>query len=144
MIEKQNLQDKTICVPPESTYDLMKIAHLAIAKSGTVTLELALHKVPTVVTYAATKLDIFIARDILGISLPHYSLASILCKEKVYPELIGPYFTFENLEKESENLLQEKQILTCKALCEKLALILGKQKASEIAAIHVAKALNVS
>jgi lipid-A-disaccharide synthase len=143
MIEKKNLQEKTICIPTEQTYDLMKTAHLAIAKSGTVTLELALHKVPTVVTYAATKLDIFIARDILGISLPYYSLASILCKEKVYPELIGPNFTLENLEKEAENLLQEKELNRCRALCEKPALILGKQKASQETAIHVAKALNL-
>jgi lipid-A-disaccharide synthase len=40
-------------IPPDRTYDLMKVAYGAIAKSGTVILELALHAVPTVVTYGA-------------------------------------------------------------------------------------------
>lgn len=145
MIEKEGLHNsgKITCIPPDRTYDFMKMATLAIAKSGTVTLELALHQVPTVVTYAATKLDIFIAKDLLKISLPYYSLASLLCKEQVFPELIGPHFTLENLEKETLHLLQEPAMLRCKALCSKLVDILGKQKASVGAALHVGKALGL-
>lgn len=145
MIEKSGLDqsEKITFISPERTYDLMKIATLAIAKSGTVTLELALHEVPTVVTYAATKLDVFIAKDLLKISLPYYSLASLLCKEQVYPELIGPNFTLENLEKETENLLQEKALHRCKELCAMLPSILGSQKASIGAAIHVGNALGL-
>lgn len=142
-IEGLNRQERVLCIPPDNSYELMKASYLAIAKSGTVTLELALHAVPTVVTYAATKLDIFIAKDILGISLPYYSLASILCKEQVYPELIGPYFTLENLEKEAKGLLEHRARERCESLCHNLTEILGKKKASQEAAFAVGKALGL-
>src|SRR5207253_841194 len=44
----------------QDNYDLMAGCHLAIATSGTVALELALHKVPTVVTFAIKAIDCFI------------------------------------------------------------------------------------
>ena len=38
-------------VPKKFTYELMTDCHTALAKSGTVTLELALHNIPSVVVY---------------------------------------------------------------------------------------------
>ena len=77
----------------EPTYDLMGASAFAIAKSGTVTLELALHGVPTVVTYAISPLDLFIAKDILKVILPHYCIVNIVAGKTVFPELIGPQFS---------------------------------------------------
>jgi lipid-A-disaccharide synthase len=128
-------------IPSTQSYDLMKMASLAIAKSGTVTLELALHKTPTVVTYAITKLDVFIATKILGICLPFYALPNIICQEEVFPELFGPFFTLENLEQKALNLLQDKQQSKCKSMCEKIQDILGHNKASEKAAATVMQIL---
>jgi lipid-A-disaccharide synthase len=58
---------KAVCIPSESTYDLMSHAHLALATSGTVTLELALHNVPTVVTYFIKPLDLFVAQKFFAL-----------------------------------------------------------------------------
>src|SRR5579863_8513840 len=52
--------DALSIIPGGYTYELMQRAHCAIAKSGTVTLELALHRVPTVVTYGISALDLII------------------------------------------------------------------------------------
>ncbi|MEX0962138.1 MAG: lipid-A-disaccharide synthase [Simkaniaceae bacterium] len=79
-------------------YSLMENARFAIATSGTINLELALYQVPTVVTFAIKPLDLFIARRILKIDLPFYSLPNILLSKELFPELFGPNFTKKNLE----------------------------------------------
>ena len=73
----------------------MKNSHLALATSGTVALELALHGTPTVVNVAIRPLDLFLAQKIFRIHLPFYSLPNIICSKQVFPELFGPNFTEE-------------------------------------------------
>jgi len=118
----------------EQSYNLMASTSLALAKSGTITLELALHKVPTVVLYAISSIDLFIAKDILKIQLPFYCIVNIIAKKEIYKELIGPYATVENLLESAKELLytdkQQQQI----RLCEELIKDLGSTHASETAA----------
>lgn len=122
-------------VPTEKTYDLMASSFLAIAKSGTVTLELALFKVPTVVIYGIKPLDLFIAKDILRIRLPFYCIVNIIIEKEVFKELIGPYATADNLIQEAKKLfLEDTYRKSKKALCEEVAVSLGKTNASEKAA----------
>lgn len=75
-------------IPPSHTYDLMRHAKLAIAKSGTVTLELAWHQVPTVVLYALSPFDRFLAKWWFKLDLPHYCMVNILAGTTLYPEWI--------------------------------------------------------
>lgn len=94
-IEKYALQ---VCMVPKShTYELMKQCEVAIAKSGTVTLELALHCCPTVVVYELTLLNRLLATYLFRIHLPHYCIVNILANKRVFPELIAEGFTGENL-----------------------------------------------
>jgi lipid-A-disaccharide synthase len=67
-------------------YHLMETAHAALAKSGTITLELALRGCPSVVMYQLTPLNYWLARYIFRISLPFYALPNILLNETVFPE----------------------------------------------------------
>ena len=55
------LNEDLYIVPPAYHYDLMKTCKTALAKSGTVTLELALHGVPTVVHYELSLLNYLVA-----------------------------------------------------------------------------------
>ncbi|MBM3197888.1 MAG: lipid-A-disaccharide synthase [Chlamydiae bacterium] len=122
-------------VPVEETYALMQHSFMSIAKSGTVTLELALHKVPTVVTYPISPLDLWIARDLLRIRLPFYCIVNIAAGKEVFKELIGPNATRENLLQEALRLFsfssyrEEK-----KELCQELIHQLGSSSASQKAA----------
>lgn len=75
-------------IPKAYSYDLMRDCHSAIAKSGTVTLELALHECPTVVTYKLSKLNKWVAQYVLKVNLPHYCIVNILKQACVFPELI--------------------------------------------------------
>lgn len=117
-------------VPSEDTYRLMKTATCALAKSGTVTLELALHEVPTVVTYGIAPLDLFIAQRILRISLPFYCIVNIIAQKEVFPELIGPALTEEALSEQLNQLLSPFGLQKKKESLQEIAHILGKKKAS--------------
>jgi len=86
-----------IIVGPKDNYELMRASHLAIATSGTVTLELALHQTPTIVGYAIKPLDRFIAQKIFHINLPFYCIVNIIASKQIFPELFGPHLTEENL-----------------------------------------------
>jgi len=87
----ENLPQNIIKVPFNARYELMKKAHLAIAKSGTVTLELALHAVPTVVTYELSKLNRFMARHVMKLDkMAHFSIVNILAKKELFIEKIRP------------------------------------------------------
>lgn len=78
-------------VPFESRYDLMRQSKIALAKSGTVTLELALFGVPTAVTYELTFINRFIGKHILGLDkMPHYCIANIAAQKEIFPEFIRP------------------------------------------------------
>ena len=124
-------------IPGDYTYELMRIAHCAVAKSGTVTLELALHRTPTLVTYAITPLDLFIARDLLRIRLPYYCLANIIANKSVFPELIGPHFTEENLSAQLKQMMDPSHYEQCKRNCDIVRAALGQQNASIEAANYL-------
>jgi lipid-A-disaccharide synthase len=104
---------------------------LAIAKSGTITLELALQEIPTIVTYAISPLDIFLAKYLFKISLPFYALPNLIANKMVFPELIGPALTDEKLLQEVKNLLINQDVYNrCQAQCRSLRALLGKENAN--------------
>lgn len=90
----------------QDSIDLGTRCRMAIAKSGTCNLELALLGTPTVVVYAITKLDVFIAKSIFKINLPFLSLPNLILNKEVMPELYGPNFTLEKLLFHAERVLQ--------------------------------------
>ncbi|MBS0653605.1 MAG: lipid-A-disaccharide synthase [Verrucomicrobia bacterium] len=137
IVLRQGWKDNVQFVPQDRTYELMRAAHAAIAKSGTVTLELALHEVPTVVTYAISPLDLYIARDVLKIRLPFYCLVNIIANSEVFPELFGPNFTEENLYQKISSLIGGTERKICQASCLALKEQLGDRDASTEAAKYV-------
>lgn len=118
-----SLNKDIFLVPGEFTYDLMKTSRTAIATSGTVTLELALHEVPTVVVYDLTKLNGFLAKYIFRFNLPFYCIVNILCKNSVFPELLYKDFTVENVYRAAKELhlpgtLRDECVRECRRLPE--------------------------
>ncbi len=87
-----------IVVPFNARYELMKKSHLALAKSGTVTLELALHQVPTVVTYELSLLNWIMAKFVMKVhKMPYFSIVNILCGKEVFFERIKPPVTSNDI-----------------------------------------------
>ena len=143
MLKEKGWSEITL-IPAEHSYELMKQAHLAIAKSGTVTLELALHRTPTVVVYAVSKLDKIIAYDILRIRLAFYCLVNIIAQKEVFPELIGPHFTQESGRKKAEELLTEACRSKIQSDCDTIAMQLGDKKTSEEAALEILEMISMA
>ncbi|MCB1107413.1 MAG: lipid-A-disaccharide synthase [Chlamydiia bacterium] len=127
--------ENALIIKAEHRYELMRASHFAFATSGTVTLELALHHIPTVVTFAITPLDLFLAQVIFRINLPHYALPNIIYQQELFPELFGPHFTEETLYKKgTEFMMSEYKRSNCIEGCRHLKNHLGKQDASQKAA----------
>lgn len=115
----------------------MKKRHpfLAVAKSGTITLELALAEIPTVVTYAISPLDVLLAKYIFKVSLPFYALPNLIAGKMIFPELIGPDLIDERLLQEVKNLILNQDVWDrCKAECRLLRASLGAENANTKAA----------
>ena len=73
---------------PHQTYSLMSQTNLALATSGTITLELALFQIPTVMMYVMSAFNFFIAKNLIKLILPNYCLANIIAGKTVFPEFI--------------------------------------------------------
>lgn len=122
-------------IPSQFRYELMRDCTTAIAKSGTVTLELALHERPTVITYQLTRLNAFIAQYILGVNLPHYCIVNILGQKQIYPELIScQVSSHEILEHLNRIHFQVETRSSIIAACQQVRALLGDQNTHQLAA----------
>lgn len=70
----------------DHVYDLMQIADLAIAASGTATLETSLMRLPTIIIYKVAPLTYFLGR--LLVRIPYVGLPNIIAQRQVVPELL--------------------------------------------------------
>lgn len=91
------LKQPVIIVEPEDRFALMQNATCALAKSGTVILELALTHVPSVVAYQMPLINYWIAKYILRLKLAYYSLPNILLQREIFPENYHTHLSAENL-----------------------------------------------
>lgn len=129
LIEK--LAPEARLVPHQYRYELMKKAKAALATCGTVTLELALHKTPTIVTYKLGTLNYLIAK-ILGIKLPYYNLANIIANEEIFPEFVHKSLNHNEIRNSLEQLLQQRHLVSKK--CHKVSSTLTGFDANQMAA----------
>ena len=90
--------------------DAIAAADLAITKSGTVNLEIALLNVPQVVVYRINPLTAWIARKILGFSIPLMSPPNLVVNQKIVPELQQEAVTPVNITAEALKLLSDKEV----------------------------------
>lgn len=129
-------------IPQAFSYDLMQNASFALAKSGTVTLELALHGCPTLVTFQLNTLNYAIAKYLIRINLPHYCIANILLGEGLFPEVIGRRLKAKPLVNHLISLQQNERVEAIKAGSLRLKKLLGDQKASMQAAEEIGKLIS--
>lgn len=130
-------------LPKTYTYELMRDCRSAIAKSGTVTLELALHQCPTVVIYKLSLLNRLIAQYALRINLPHYCIVNILSGKTIYPELIERGLSPQNLYREIKRLNDESSDRTsCIKECQQISTILEENDASVQGARAIAELIS--
>lgn len=134
------LEKNLFLIPSQYTYELMRDSHSAIAKSGTITLELALHQRPTVVMYAANEINRFLAQYIFKINLPYFCIVNVLAQREVFPELIKKRPTPDNLMEAF--LALEENSSDCIKGCQEVISSLGSLDASREAAANILEILS--
>lgn len=82
-------------ISEDNLEECVKRSKIAIAASGTVTLELAIMGLPAIVVYKTTFLNYLIGKYLL--KLKYISLPNLTENKEVYPELIGKDFTEEKV-----------------------------------------------
>lgn len=77
---------------------------LAITKPGTVTLELALLKVPAIVFFKISWVTYFLGRCVVKVT--HMALPNLLLNKLVYPECIQQHCTVDEIVKHADSVLE--------------------------------------
>ena len=88
---------------------LCAAADLALNKSGTVNLELALRGVPQVVAYRVSRPTAWVAKHLLRFQVDHISPVNLVLQERLVPELLQDELTAEAVVREALPLLDDPQ-----------------------------------
>jgi lipid-A-disaccharide synthase len=91
------------------TIEAIVAADLAITKSGTVNLEMALLNVPQVVFYKVHPVTAWIAKKLLNFSVPFISPVNLMVMREIVPELLQQEATVERIVAESLPLILDRQ-----------------------------------
>jgi len=100
---RERIPGGAIQVIEGETWDLLAHATLALAASGTVTVEAALLGTPMVTFYKVTALSWFAGRFLVNV--PFYSMVNLIAGRAVIPELMQNEMTGERLAAEALRLL---------------------------------------
>jgi lipid-A-disaccharide synthase len=143
MIQRSSLKlnRDLFLVPKKYAYEMMRDSEVAIAKSGTVTLELALHRRPTVVIYQASLANRLFVKHIVRPQVTHFCIVNILAGQEVFPELIARGLSAENVYREIKKLNNPSKRQACLEDCQRIYHLLGSDEASRKAAYAIEKYL---
>jgi lipid-A-disaccharide synthase len=95
-----------ITIDQQEKYQAMVASTIALAASGTVSLELALAGVPMVITYKVNPMTAWIVRKLIRVR--HVCLVNIILGKAVVPELLQEKCDPHLIAEELQNLLQIK------------------------------------
>ena len=121
---------------------LCAAADLALNKSGTVNLELALRGVPQVVAYRVSRPTAWVAQHLLHFQVDHISPVNLVLQERLVPELLQDAFNAEAVVREALPLLDDPQARQRVAEgYQRLRLALGEPGVTRRAAAAILDAL---
>ena len=113
--------------------EALSIATAAIAASGTVTMECAYFRVPTVVIYRTSWSTHFLGRRFIRVK--YLAMPNLLADEQVYPEFIQSEANGENIYRAAKDLLNNtERRATIKSQLQSVIESLGARGASNRAA----------
>lgn len=112
--------------------EALAAADLAIASTGTVTLECAIFGVPTVAIYKTSWTNFQVGKRIVKVK--HLALPNLLAKEPIFPEFIQHEATAENIARAALGLLRDGERAKVKTRLSEVVASLGPPGASRRAA----------
>jgi len=106
---------------PDDKFDCFSASAVAMAASGTVSLELAITDTPHVIAYRVSPLTAFIAHYML--KTPYVNLINILLNRPVVPELLQERCRHELIGRELLKVLEQKEARTTQLMDFREAMI---------------------
>jgi len=101
---KERISEASIQVVEGQTWDILACADLALAASGTVTVEAAMLGTPMVTFYRVNKLSWLMGRHLVRV--PFYSMVNLIAGRRIVPELIQNDLTSPRLAEQAWKLLE--------------------------------------
>ena len=117
---------------------LFSAAHLALAKSGTINMELALNSVPQIVGYKVSRVTAFFARYLLRFNVKYISPVNLLLNKMLIPEFIQEDFKADKIFNAALKILEDNSTKEdIKLGYERLKDKLGKPGVTDRASKHI-------
>ncbi len=106
---RERISRRTIQVIEGETWDVLAHASVALAASGTVTMEAALLGTPLITYYKVTGVSWMLGRFLVDV--PFYSMVNLIAEKRLAPELMQNEMTGERIAQETMKLLHDEQAL---------------------------------
>jgi lipid-A-disaccharide synthase len=103
---RERISSASIQLVEGKTWDVLVCADVALAASGTVTIEACLLETPMVTFYRVNRLSWWMGRALVRV--PFYSMVNLVAGRKIVPEFIQDQMTPENLAHEALALLEDE------------------------------------
>lgn len=133
----KNWKIKPLLVSAESRYEIYANTYIAVAVSGTVSVELAIMHIPTIVVYKMNLFTSILAH--LLVRVKWASLVNILMNKTIFPELLGrkakPGLIMDNIQQLSLPSVRKQIIAQLKAADSKWTP--DNKKAAELIATDI-------
>jgi len=114
----------TILTEADDRFKAFQIADAALAASGTVSLELMIASVPTVIAYKVSYLSALLARWLVNV--PYVTLLNIMLNKPVFPEFLQNNCTIDQLYPALNCALYDtEKIVEQKQMCQKATKMLS-------------------
>jgi len=109
-LEKYEIKGKVISQQDYSEFmpHIYSLTKLALCKSGTVNMELALYGIPQIVGYRVSRVTAFIAKKILNFKVRFISPVNLLVNKLIIPEFVQRDFDEKRIFYKSCKILEEK------------------------------------
>jgi len=102
---RQRISTASIQLLEGKTWDVLVCADVALAASGTVTIEAGLLGTPMVTFYRVNQLSWWMGKALVRV--PFYTMVNLVAGRKIVPELIQNQMTPESLAREIQTLLED-------------------------------------
>jgi lipid-A-disaccharide synthase len=139
---RERISSASIQLLEGKTWDVLVCADVALAASGTVTIEACLLGTPMVAFYRVNNLSWWMGKALVRV--PFYSMVNLVAGRRIVPELIQDQMTAEGLAREALVLLEndDKREGMRRDLAEVAGKLAGPEDPLEVAASLVEKHLS--
>jgi lipid-A-disaccharide synthase len=103
---RERISSASIQLLEAKTWDVLVCADVALAASGTVTIEACLLGTPMITFYRVNKLSWWMGKALVRV--PFYSMVNLVAGRKIVPEFIQDRMTPDNLAREALALLENE------------------------------------